>query len=295
MTIQIESMTRKRRTQRCPECRSANIVERKDEQFAVCQNCGFVLSAETARLISKERIKTNQHNLIHRNRSPAKAASEIENKEPNRENMVQVFEQWKQVRIWDSIEKNLVTALQYITRTAIDLSLPNTALEKATLTYKRIIEKGLLKGRSMKAVCATAIYIGCKESKTAITIRDIANSTKANPRKISHSYRSIIKQLDMSVQTTSVGNYASEIATRLQLSTRNKEVAEKILEALDSSNRFAGKAPTGIACAVIYISSLLTGEKRTQREIAEAAKITETTIRSRCRELERILSLSLQL
>jgi transcription initiation factor TFIIB len=99
----------------------------------------------------------------------------------------------------------------------------------------------------------------------------------------------------MSVQTTSVGNYASEIANRLQLSTRNKEVVEKILEALGSSSRFAGKAPTGIACAVIYISSLLTGEKRTQREIAEAAKITETTIRSRCREIERILSLSLQL
>jgi len=209
--------------------------------------------------------------------------------------MVQVFEQWKHVKIWDSTEKNLATALQYITRTAIDLSLPNTVLEKAILTYKRIIEKGLSKGRSMKAVCGTAIYIGSKQSKTAITMRDLAHSTKISPRKISHCYRSIIKRLKMPVQTMSVGNYASEIATRLQLSARNKEVMEKILEVSNSSERFAGKAPTGIACATIYISSLLIGEKRTQREIGEAARTTETTIRSRIRELEKYLIFSFQL
>jgi transcription initiation factor TFIIB len=294
MTIQTESITKERRTQRCPECRSANLIEHKDEQFAVCQDCGCVLSADTAKLTSKAKIRTDQPTL-YRNHNPAKAASEIENTESSWEQLVQVFEQWKHVRIWDSTEKNMATALQYITRAAINLSLSNTALEKATLTYKNIIEKGLLKGRSMKAVCGTAIYIGCKESKTPITIRDIAHSTKASPRKIYHSYRSIIKHLNMPVQTTSVGNYASEIAARLQLSTRNKKAMEKILEALNSTNRFAGKAPTGIACAVIYISSLLIGEKRTQREIGEAARITEMTIRSRIRELEKYLIFSFQL
>jgi transcription initiation factor TFIIB len=292
MTIQIETITKKRRMSRCPECRSANLIERKDEQCAVCQDCGFVLSAETTKLISRARIKVNQHSLSHRNSSPAKTA--VEDK-PNWERMVQAFEQWKQVKIWDSTEKNLATALQYITKTAINLSLPNAVLEKATLTYKRIIEKRLLKGRSMKAVCATAIYIGSKQNKTAITIRDIAHSTKISPRKINHTYRSIIKHLETSAQTTSVSNYASEIATRLQLSTRSKELVEKTLEALDSSKRFAGKAPTGIACAAIYISSLLMGEKRTQREIAEAARITEMTIRSRIRELEKRLIFSFQL
>jgi transcription initiation factor TFIIB len=276
-------------------CKSANLVERTDEQYAVCQDCGFVLSVETAQLISTARIKREQHNPVRRICEPANATLAIRDKKPNREHIAQVFDQWKQVKIWDSTEKNLVTALQYISKTAIDLSLPNTALEKGTLTYKRIIEEGFLKGRSMKAVCATAIYVGCKQSKTAITIRDIAHYTKISPRKISHNYRSIIKHLKVSVQTTSVSNYASEIATRLQLSAQNKEVMEKILEASDSSKHFAGKAPTGIACAAIYVSSLLVGEKRTQREIGETARITEMTIRSRIRELEKYLIFSFQL
>jgi len=218
----------------------------------------------------------------------------MEDREPNREHIVQVFEQWKQVKIWDSTEKNMATALQCITKIAIDLSLSNTALEEAILTYKRIIEKGLLKGRSMKAVCAAAIYIGSKQDKTAITMRDVAHSTKISPRKISHCYRSIIKHLKIPVQTTSVGNYAYEIATRLQLSARNKEVMEKVLEAMDSK-LFVGKALTGVACATIYISSLLIGEKRSQREIGEAARTTEMTIRSRIRELEKHLTFSYQL
>jgi transcription initiation factor TFIIB len=209
--------------------------------------------------------------------------------------MVRALEQWKQVRIWDSTEKNLALALQYTTKIAIDLSLPKTALEEATLAYKEIIEKGLLKGRSMRAISATAVYIGCKQCRTAVTIKDIAHASRISPSKISHSYRSMAKHLDVPMQPTSVGNHATEVSARLQVSTRTKKVLEKTIEALNCSKSFAGKAPTGIACAAIYISSLLTGERRTQREIAEAARITEATIRARCRELERSLIFSIHL
>jgi transcription initiation factor TFIIB len=209
--------------------------------------------------------------------------------------MVRALEQWKQVRIWDSTEKNLALALQYTTKIAIDLSLPKTALEEATLAYKEIIEKGLLKGRSMRAISATAVYIGCKQCRTAVTIKDIAHASRISPSKISHSYRLMAKHLDVPMQPTSVGNHATEVSARLQVSTRTKKVLEKTIEALNCSKSFAGKAPTGIACAAIFISSLLTGERRTQREIAEAARITEATIRARCRELERSLIFSIHL
>jgi transcription initiation factor TFIIB len=97
------------------------------------------------------------------------------------------------------------------------------------------------------------------------------------------------------MQTTSASNHATELSARLQLSTQTKEVLGKTMEALDSSKGLVGKAPTGIACAAIYLSSLLTGEKKTQREIAEIARITEATIRARCRELERRLIFSIHL
>jgi transcription initiation factor TFIIB len=47
----------------------------------------------------------------------------------------------------------------------------------------------------------------------------------------------------------------------------------------------SGRGPTGIAAAATYIASVLAGEKRTQREIAEIANVTEVTIRNRYKEL----------
>lgn len=295
MTCLKEDIAKKRDAQTCPECRSKHLAERIDEKCVVCLDCGFVISAETAKLISERETKSDQRSPICQSRRSSKAASSIEDRKSNKENMVHALEQWKQVRIWDSTEKNLALAVQYVTKIAIDLSLPENVLKKAILAYKRIIEEGLLKGRSMKVVCAIVVYIGCKQCKTAITIKDIAHASRISSGKISHSYRSIVKRLDVSVQPTSVGSHATELSARLQLSARTIEVLDKIIDALNCSKGFVGKPPAGIACATIYLSSLLTGERRTQREIAEAARITEATIRARCRELERRLIFIFQL
>ncbi len=47
----------------------------------------------------------------------------------------------------------------------------------------------------------------------------------------------------------------------------------------------SGKGPTGVAAACLYIASLLTGEKKTQGQVAEVARVTEVTIRNRYKEL----------
>lgn len=294
MNLLKEDTPKIRRTRACPECRSTHLVERLDEECVVCTDCGFVISAETADLTFERKTNTDQRNIVRSISRTAETASSIENKEPNHENMVRVLEQWRQVKIGDST-KNLALTLQYTTKIAIDLSLPKNALEKASLTYKKIIEKGLLKGRSMRNISATAVYIGCKQCRTAITIKDIAHASRISPEKISHSFRSIVKHLDFSMEPPSARNHAIELSARLQVSARTKEVLEKTIEALGCSRRLVGKAPSGIACAAIYISSLLTGERRTQREIAEVARITEATIRARCRELEGSLIFSIGL
>jgi transcription initiation factor TFIIB len=55
----------------------------------------------------------------------------------------------------------------------------------------------------------------------------------------------------------------------------------------------AGKDPTGLAAAAIYISGIINGERRTQREISEVAHVTEVTVRNRYKELVRKLSIEI--
>jgi transcription initiation factor TFIIB len=66
------------------------------------------------------------------------------------------------------------------------------------------------------------------------------------------------------------------------------KVQAKSLEILKKAKKYeitSGKGPTGVAAAAIYIATVLIGEKRTQREVADIVGVTEVTIRNRYKEL----------
>src|SRR2546430_924203 len=52
---------------------------------------------------------------------------------------------------------------------------------------------------------------------------------------------------------------------------------------------------TGVAAAAIYIASILCNERRTQREVAEVAGVTEVTIRNPYKELTEKLGIKVEL
>jgi len=64
-----------------------------------------------------------------------------------------------------------------------------------------------------------------------------------------------------------------------------EEIAYKILDRATELKLTSGRGPTGLAAAASYIASVLTGERKTQREIADIAQVTEVTIRNRYKEL----------
>jgi len=61
--------------------------------------------------------------------------------------------------------------------------------------------------------------------------------------------------------------------------------ALKILKRAEGSELTSGRGPAGIAAAGLYVAALLNNEKKTQREVADVAGITEVTIRNRYKEL----------
>ena len=82
--------------------------------------------------------------------------------------------------------------------------------------------------------------------------------------------------------TTSVPN-TMEAEVQAKAIEILKEAAEKELT--------SGRGPTGVAAASIYIASILCNERRTQREVADIAGVTEVTIRNRYKELTERLNI----
>jgi transcription initiation factor TFIIB len=90
---------------------------------------------------------------------------------------------------------------------------------------------------------------------------------------------------------TNPTHYIPRFASELTLSGEVQEKARDILESAIRRGLISGRGPTGVAAASVYIAGVLMGERRTQKEVADVAGVTEVTIRNRYRELKDRLGL----
>ena len=80
----------------------------------------------------------------------------------------------------------------------------------------------------------------------------------------------------------------AKIASNAEISEKTKRHAVKILKKAKQREMVAGKDPTGLAASALYLAGLKTDENIGQRDIAEAAGVTEVTIRNRCKSLKEL-------
>ncbi|MCJ7647974.1 MAG: transcription initiation factor IIB, partial [Candidatus Lokiarchaeota archaeon] len=113
----------------------------------------------------------------------------------------------------------------------------------------------------------------------------ISQASPVNKKEVARCYRFLLKQLDYFIKPVKPGQYITKFCNQLTMQGNVEEIAHKILFAATELKLTSGRGPTGIAAAVSYIASTLTGERKTQREIAEIAQVTEVTIRNRYKEL----------
>ena len=87
--------------------------------------------------------------------------------------------------------------------------------------------------------------------------------------------------------------YVSKIAEKNGISGKSQGTAIALLREARQKRVLAGKDPMGLAAATLYIACLQNNEKITQKDIAEAAGVTEVTVRNRYKALKRQLSIKL--
>jgi transcription initiation factor TFIIB len=83
----------------------------------------------------------------------------------------------------------------------------------------------------------------------------------------------------------------ARIASKSGLSEKTKREATKILKRAEEIKISSGKDPMGLAAAALYVACVSNGENKTQRDVAEAAGVTEVTIRNRYKGLKIALDL----
>ena len=211
----------------------------------------------------------------------------------NRAQLFRLRKWQRRIRISNATERNLAFALSELDRMASALGLPKSVRETAAVVYRKAVDKNLIRGRSIEGVVAAALYAACRQAGVPRTLDEIATYSRVDRKEIGRTYRFIARELGLKLMPTSPSDYVPRFCAALSLSGDVQKKAIEIIKKAEEKELTSGRGPTGVAAAAIYIASILGGERRTQREVAEVAGVTEVTIRNRYKELAEKLGIEI--
>jgi transcription initiation factor TFIIB len=282
---------------KCPECDSINLTwdEQKGEIF--CNECGTVV--EEQQVDTSQELQGSFDSGEKKGRGGAPMSiqkfdkglttnvgeiSDIYKLDSSSTRKFLRLKKWQE-RVSTSIERNLRLAMAELRRVASFLNLPSVVRDEASRIYNFVLQRGLVRGRSMESVIAACIYAACRSYNIPRTLDEISAASDVERKEIGRTYRFIIRKLGIKVTPSSPKDYINRFASVLKLNPKTQNEALKILRKAEGSELTSGRGPAGIAAAGLYVAALLNNEKKTQREVADVAGITEVTIRNRYKEL----------
>ena len=297
----------------CPECGSHHLSKDYSRAELVCRNCGYILDEnmidqgpEWRAFDSEQREKRARTGspmtyTIHdkglsttigwTNRDAYGKAIPTK----NRAQLYRLRKWQRRVRISDATERNLALALSGIDRLASGMGLPRTVRETAAVIYRKVALKKLTRGRSISGVTAASIYAACRQCHVPRTLNEISITANISRKEIGRTYRFVSRELGLKLLPTSPEDYVSRFCSELRLSSDVRAKTVKILQDAARVELTSGRGPTGMAAASLYIACVLCDERRTQREVADVAGVTEVTIRNRYKELVQKIKMDITL
>ncbi|AFK22130.1 transcription initiation factor IIB [Pyrococcus sp. ST04] len=294
---------------RCPYCGSSKLIYDYERGEIFCAVCGSVVTQDIIDLGQEWRaFDVSQRNKRSRTGAPEsilihdKGLSTNIGSDKNvsglmREKMYRLRKWQSRLRVGDATDRNLAFALTELDRITSQLKLPRYVKEEAARLYREAVRKGLIRGRSIESVIAACVYAACRLLKIPRTLDEIADIARVDKKEIGRSFRFIARNLNLTPKKLFVKptDYVTKFADELGLSEKTRRRAVEILEMAYKLGITSGKSPAGLVAAALYIASLLEGEKRTQREVAEVARVTEVTVRNRYKELVEKLGLKIMI
>ncbi len=292
----------------CPLCnKHSNIITDQNSGELICTICGSVIidNTEAAR---SQWTSSNIQELDFRDRTGAPTSlakydrglstviGRIDKDASGRQIDLAMKSRIGRWRIWDarsqtkdSSKRNLQAAFIQLYTMKDVLGLPDSTIEKIAYLYRKMQERKLIKGRTIRGALAVASYIACRELGIPRTLKEIAKISNLKEKEIARIYRKVMFELDLKVPQVDALREIIKIGNICGISERTKRRAIKLMMTVIKTEISAGKNPMGLAGAVLYLSCKEYNEEITQNKIAEVAGVTEVTLRH---DLDIILELA---
>ncbi|MEM2188796.1 MAG: TFIIB-type zinc ribbon-containing protein, partial [Nitrososphaerota archaeon] len=285
----------------CPECKSADLVERDGE--VVCRRCGLVLytvideSPEWRAFTLEEEMRKSRTGILEALWVHDKGLTTViggvnvdgrGRKIPaHRRIRFLALRKWqRRSSAYRADERNLAKALGEMGLLASKLNLPHHVLNEASAIYRRVLkDKSAIKGRDIGAVAAASIYAACRIAGISKSLKEVARASGLSAKQLGRTYRFIINRLNITVPAEDPAVHVKLIVERLNLPGEVEAEALKILrvflETRKESYQFPSGNPWGYAAGAVYVAAKKLRVHLPQRAVAAVSGVTEITVRKR--------------
>ncbi len=290
--------------EQCPECGNLTVISDLSRGELICNSCGLVVtqrlidSGPDWRAFSSEekakKIRVGAPSTFTLHDKGLSTTIDWKDKDahgkkisPKMKAEVHRLRKWHiRSRIHKSVDRNLANAMNDLDRFCSQLNLPNNLKESGAIIYRKMVYKNLIRGRSIEAMLAASLYAACRMKGIPKTLDDFVEYSSLTKKELGRCYRLILRELNIkNIKVTSPIDFIPRFCADLKLSGKTQNRAAEILDLAQKYHITAGKAPTGLAAASLYIAAIQEDERRTQKAVADIAGITEATVRTRYKEL----------
>ncbi len=297
----------------CPECGSVHLAQDYERGELICEDCGLVIdnqyidegpewrAYDMKQEENRARTGAPMTQMMHDKGLSTDISSQ--NKDSygrhisgQKKSQIYRLRKWqRRIRVSSAKERNLSQALKEMNRIGSMMGIPKDIRENAAVIYRQAVKKNLIRGRSIKVVATSALYAACRKAGVPRTLDEFVEYTPFDRKEIGRTYRFINRELGLKVKPTNPLKYIDRFASDLNLKGKTKKKAKEIIEKAQQQEITSGKGPTGLAAASIYIASVKEDDRRTQKEIAEVADVTEVTVRNRYKDLVEKLGIEIEI
>ncbi len=172
------------------------------------------------------------------------------------------------------------------------LGLPPVVLSEAERIYREAKVRGLFRGRSLPASVGASVYAACRRYSIPRTLGEVAEALGGRRSEVGRAFKVVQRGVDIPIPSVGTRAFLARYAEALALSAHVRSNVEEMLDEAHKSPELSGLSPHGLVAALIYLAAERNGEHRSRAQVARVSAVTEVTLRSTSRLVERIFGRS---
>jgi len=293
----------------CPECESTIIIHDPDTGEDICGDCGLVVKEQMINEGPEWQAFTPEEKLQRSRVGTPKSYSEhYKGLSPTMNSVdtdafgrrlpikiqrrMRILRKWNiRSRVYKTKDKNFAQAMAELDRLQGKLYFTDTIKDRAAMIYQEALNEGLIRGRTIVGLTPAALCVAYQTTGIPRTLREVAEASLVDEKTIGRNVRVLKRKLHCKssiYDIYDIREHINKVAEIAGISGKNVISAIEYYEKARSRG-YQGKSPMGGAAGVLYYACQKNGREKTQKEIGEAAGVTEQTMRNVYRSLKKIL------